>query len=87
MKKTMIVAIVVAAWPCAAHAQNASLGVKGGLNMASYSGDHAPDMHLKSGLVAGGFVTIPTRLVTIQTEVLFSQKGARQIAEYEGRTY
>jgi hypothetical protein len=64
--------------PAAAVAQEASFGVKGGLNLASihFDPDQLADFGARPGLVLGGFVNLPigSRLA-IQPEGLFSQKG------------
>jgi hypothetical protein len=60
-------------------AQEASFGVKGGVNLATLSSneDPGPEFKYRIGVIAGGFFTWPmgSRL-DLQPEVLFSQQGA-----------
>ncbi len=60
-------------------AQEASWGVKGGVNLATLSSDQdpGPEFEYRIGLVAGGFFTWPIGArLDVQPEVLFSQQGA-----------
>jgi hypothetical protein len=53
-------------------------GVKGGINMANFSGDDADDSKMKIGAVGGAFVTVGiTELFSVQVEGLYVQKGAK----------
>jgi Outer membrane protein beta-barrel domain len=59
-------------------AQQASFGVKGGVNLATLSSDEepSPEFKYRVGIVAGGFFTWPIGArLDIQPEVLFSQQG------------
>ena len=60
-------------------AQEASWGVKGGVNFATLSSDQdpGPEFKYRIGLIAGGFFTWPLGShLDVQPEVLFSQQGA-----------
>lgn len=62
-------------------AQGRSLGVKGGVNLATQrnEGDEdAPGLKSRIGIVAGVFATLPvSSWLTLQPEALFSSKGAK----------
>jgi hypothetical protein len=64
-----------------AHAQNPSVGVRVGVNLAdlSFSSEtEITDSKNLTGLVAGLFVTVPVnKIVAFQPEVLFSMQGTR----------
>lgn len=80
MRKSVlsVMLVLVAALP--AYAQGVSGGVKAGVNFANLSVDPDPDEDLKArtGLIAGGFVTLPIGSVfAIQPEALFAQKGSK----------
>ena len=62
-----------------ANAQQASWGVKGGVNLATLSSDDpGTDFKYRIGLVAGGFFTWPLGAhLDLQPEGLFSQQGAK----------
>lgn len=71
-------AMAVVAWTPAA-AQQIDAGVTGGINVANLAFGDGADVSFDNriGLVAGGFVTFPLReRLSVQPEVLFSQKGA-----------
>jgi Outer membrane protein beta-barrel domain len=60
-------------------AQQASFGVKGGVNLATLSSDQdpSPEFKYRVGIVAGGFFAWPIGArLDLQPEVLFSQQGA-----------
>lgn len=83
MRKTIeiLVALVLIAAlniPKCLYAQGVSLGIKGGLNMASIIGADAGSPNMKSGLVGGTYAAIDLMFVDIQPEVLYSQKGVKQ---------
>jgi hypothetical protein len=62
-----------------AMAQEASWGVKGGVNLATLRSDEdpGPEFKYRIGLVAGGFFTWPLGAhFDLQPEALFSQQGA-----------
>jgi Outer membrane protein beta-barrel domain len=60
-------------------AQEASWGVKGGVNLATLNSDQdpGPEFKYRIGFIAGGFFTWPLGShLDVQPEVLFSQQGA-----------
>jgi outer membrane protein with beta-barrel domain len=60
-------------------AQEASWGVKGGVNLATLSSDQdpGPEFKYRIGFIAGGFFTWPLGgRLDLQPELLFSQQGA-----------
>jgi outer membrane immunogenic protein len=67
-------------------AQLPSFGIKGGVNMANYSGsDDSGDMKL--GAIGGAFACVDLIALKIQPEILFSQKGAKEDMSIGGITY
>ncbi|MRR08495.1 PorT family protein [bacterium] len=77
MKRTIILLLAAAIAAAPAGALLPSFGVKGGVNMANYSGsDGGGD--LKLGAVGGAFLTLDLIAVKIQPELLYSQKGAKE---------
>jgi hypothetical protein len=64
-----------------AHAQDVSVGVKAGINLANVSIDGPGDISdpkNRTGFVAGVFVTVPASgLLAFQPEVLFSMQGSK----------
>lgn len=61
-----------------ANAQDVEFGVKGGLNIASLSGD-VEDVSSKMGFHVGGFAEIKlTDKFSVQPELLFSLQGAKE---------
>jgi hypothetical protein len=74
-------AVALTCTPSAA-AQGLTLGVKGGVNLAtqrnSGGNDDGPGLESRVGLVAGMFATMPlVSKLELQPEALFSSKGAR----------
>ena len=67
-------------WTPVASAQDVQAGVKFGVNFADLSfeeNDEIEDLNTRTGIAAGGFVVWPlTPAFAIQTEALYSQKGA-----------
>lgn len=61
------------------NAQDVKYGVKGGLNVSSFSGDNdGMDLKSRVGFNIGGFVEIKlSEKFAIQPEVLYSQQGTR----------
>lgn len=84
MKTIVMVAALAAALPQIAYAQGISVGVKAGLNMATISGEAVENTDLKTGLTAGVYLTLSTPLLSLQPEVLVSEKGAKQTQEVGG---
>lgn len=60
-----------------AHAILPSFGVKGGVNMAKFTGSDAGDNDFKMGAVGGAFACVDLIAMKIQPEILYSQKGAK----------
>lgn len=63
-----------------------SFGLKGGLNIADFSGaDVDLAFQTKVGFAAGGLLTYRlSNILAIQSEVLFTQKGAKIFAKVQG---
>jgi hypothetical protein len=82
-----VAALGILAAPATAHAQ-LSGGIRAGGNLANVSFDPTPPIDSKNitGLVAGGFLTVPLNdIVAFQPEALFSMQGNKFSAE--GRTF
>lgn len=75
MKKIILLAIAILAFGFA-NAQQTRFGVKGGLNITSFSGDN--DSEALVGFQLGGFAEIKIiERLAIQPELLFSTQGAK----------
>ncbi len=60
----------------------AKFGVKGGLNLSTFSGKDVEDAKIKPGFHLGGFVNLAvSESFSVQPEVLFSTQGAKSSAE------
>jgi hypothetical protein len=87
-KQTTILVILLTMAVSSASAQKISGGFKVGMNLASWHGDDVEEMtggDLKSkiGFCGGGFIAFRLgKVVVLQPEVLYSQKGARQREEF-----
>jgi outer membrane protein with beta-barrel domain len=81
MRSAVLAVVAVAVMTASsAAAQEMTYGVKGGVNFANLRFDDAEDTSFddRIGLAAGGYVTIPLAgRLSVQPEVLFSQKGAK----------
>jgi Outer membrane protein beta-barrel domain len=71
----------IVAMPLAAYAQP-SVGVRVGFNLATLTSDPPPlaplELKTRSGLVAGGFVTLPiNNALAFQPEALYSRQGTK----------
>ncbi|HTY07876.1 MAG TPA: porin family protein [Candidatus Edwardsbacteria bacterium] len=80
MKRVIIALMAFALVSAAAgnlSAQGLSFGIKGGLNMAKYTGSDAGSNDMKIGAVGGAFACVDLVALKIQPELLFSQKGAK----------
>jgi len=55
-----------------------TFGIKGGLNFANYNDISGGDLNSRTGFLIGGFLNfdLPALPITLQPEVLYSQKGA-----------
>ncbi len=78
MKKLLLVPLAVLFTVGMAQAILPSFGIKGGLNMAKYTGSDAGSNDYKMGAVGGAFICLDLIALKIQPEVLFSQKGAKE---------
>jgi hypothetical protein len=78
MKKIILSLAVLTGFASAANAQTGvKYGIKGGFNGATFSGTDSKGSEYKAGFAAGVFANFGiTDQVSIQPEVLFSQKGA-----------
>jgi len=77
MKKIILTAIAVMAFAFT-NAQQTSFGVKGGLNLTTFSGGNYYDAKSLVGFQVGGFAEIKViERLSIQPEVLFSTQGAK----------
>jgi len=75
MKKLLVLAALLGLGSLAL-AQGLSFGVKGGLNLSSANGKWAQGAESRSGIAAGGYLTLgllPS--IALQPEILYSQKG------------
>ncbi len=69
-------------------AQRITGGFKGGMNLANFHGDDVEDTKSKLGFCGGGFVTFSlSKVVVIQPELLYSQKGAKWEIEFLNETW
>lgn len=78
-RHAVLAILVFAAGGGAAAAQQRQFGVRGGATLATVSNQSSlgsTTFDVRSGLVAGGFVTAPLRWVDLQPEVLYTSKGA-----------
>lgn len=86
--QTTILAILLITAVSLASAQKISGGFKAGINLASWHGDDVEemtggDLKRKLGFCGGGFIAFSFgKVVVLQPEVLYSQKGARQREEF-----
>ncbi|MGI4822180.1 MAG: porin family protein [Janthinobacterium lividum] len=85
MKKIILSLAVLTGFASAANAQTGvKYGIKGGFNGATFSGTDSKGSEYKAGFAAGVFANFGiTDQVSIQPEVLFSQKGA-SIDDFQG---
>ena len=83
MKKIILTVAAVCAFGFT-NAQEAKFGIKGGLNLATFSGDtDGLDLKSKAGLNVGGFVEVKlSDKLALQPELLFSMQGTN-IDEFE----
>lgn len=76
--KSVLVAAFLLTLPTMLSAQ-ASVGFRGGLSMASVSGDDVEDLTSTTGVNIGAFVNFPVSdIVSIQVGAGFAQKGAEE---------
>lgn len=88
MKKTLILMIILSfVFIGTLPAQGLGYGVKGGLNMAKFTGDDADfdgeaDPGSIFGPTVGGFVTMPVGPLGVRVEVLYTAKGSNYDLSY-----
>jgi opacity protein-like surface antigen len=80
MKKLILSLAVLASTAGVANAQTGiKVGLKGGFNLSTYSGEDSKGSEYKAGFAAGPFVNFGVSdNFSIQPEFLYSQKGASQ---------
>lgn len=84
---TIIAALCFSLLVTDAYAQSPEFGVKGGLNIATLNTD-VVDFDSRTGFMLGGFARIPAGPLSIQPELIYTQKGAeRDFGESETFTY
>jgi hypothetical protein len=63
--------------PLSVQAQGIEFGFKGGVNMATYSGDDVDDAESRLGIIVGGSLAFHVSpMFSIQPELLYAMKGA-----------
>ncbi|MES3628648.1 MAG: porin family protein [Longimonas sp.] len=72
---TIIAALCFSLLVTDAYAQSPEFGVKGGLNIATLNTD-VVDFDSRTGFMLGGFARIPAGPLSIQPELIYTQKGA-----------
>ncbi len=77
MKKFLMAGLAVILMSSFASAQLGPIGVKAGMNLADLGGD-VEESDMKAGLVVGGFANFGFGNISIQPELLYSMKGAKQ---------
>lgn len=85
MKKIILSLALLAGISGAANAQSSiKVGLKGGFNGATFTGNDSKGNEYKAGFAAGGFVNFAmSDMISIQPELLYSQKGA-SIDNFQG---
>ncbi len=71
-------------------AQPINFGVKAGLNFANFGGEESGDWSSRTGMAFGGYFEYPlSNTVSVQPEVIYTMKGARQTDRYtfQGAAY
>lgn len=64
-------------------AQEVEFGVKGGVNIANFTGDETDDLESKIGFHIGGFAEIKiSEKFSVQPELLFSTQGTKMEEKY-----
>ncbi|MGY3087919.1 hypothetical protein ACVWYF_000952 [Hymenobacter sp. UYAg731] len=78
MKKVILSLALLAGLTSTAQAQTGlKLGLKGGFNGATFSGNNSKGNQYKAGFAAGGLINYGfSDLISVQGELLYSQKGA-----------
>ncbi len=77
MKKLVFLAAIAVMSVSAVQAQEVRLGVKGGVNFATFNGDNLGDIKSRTGFHIGGLVEVPiSERFSVQPEILYSAQGA-----------
>lgn len=85
MKKVILSLALLAGAAGAAQAQGLKLGLKGGFNGSTFSGTDSKGSEYKAGFAAGGLINYGfTDHLSVQGELLYSQKGASQDFDIAG---
>lgn len=78
MKKVILTLAMAAGVASFGHAQGVKIGLKGGINLATYAGEDSDDSALKVGPLAGVALNLGINdMLSVQPEVLYSVKGAQ----------
>lgn len=78
MKKIVLLIVLALVSTTAIQAQEVRMGIKGGVNFATLSGDNLGDIKSRTGFHIGGLVEVPlSEQFSIQPEILYSTQGAR----------
>ncbi|QNH62767.1 porin family protein [Hymenobacter sediminicola] len=78
MKKVFLTLTMVAGMASLSHAQGVKVGIKGGINLATFAGEDSDGAALKVGPLAGVALNLGiTDMFSVQPEVLYSVKGAQ----------
>jgi|SRR5690606_21281040 len=78
MKKIVLLIVLAVVSTTAIQAQEVRMGIKGGVNFATLSGDNLGDIKSRTGFHIGGLVEVPlSEQFSIQPEILYSTQGAR----------
>lgn len=78
MKKIVLLIVLAVVSTTAIQAQEVRMGIKGGVNFATLSGDNLGDIKSRTGFHIGGLVEVPlSEQFSIQPEILYTTQGAR----------
>jgi hypothetical protein len=82
MRKLLVLAVaILLGVPAVGLAQAPSFGLRGGLNLADFGGKRIVKSDFRTGFTVGAFASVPiSAAVSIQPEVVYSQRGARSAA-------
>lgn len=84
MKKIILTLALAAGFAGAASAQGLKLGLKGGVNLSSFSGTDSTPFGYKYGFSAGGIANYGfTDMFSVQAELLYSQKGTNSDLKFD----
>ena len=78
MKKVFLTLTMVAGMASLSHAQGVKVGIKGGINLATFAGEDSDGAALKVGPLAGVALNLGINdMFSVQPEVLYSVKGTQ----------